>query len=51
MISVFVQFEGDEIKLMDGYSHSVHGKMTRFEERHFYLPVFKESNVEIFLYP
>ena len=48
-VHVYVQYTGDKMRLIDGFSHSIHGPMSQEKPRKLYFPVFNAADVEIFL--
>ena len=39
-VHVYAQYVDDIVRLLDGYSHSVHGKMIKPEPRKFFYPIY-----------
>ena len=48
-VHVYVQYLDDVVRLLEGYSHSVQGKMVKPQPRKFYYPVFSPLDIEIFV--
>lgn len=48
-VHVFVQYTDDAVRLLEGYSHSVHAQMIKPQPRKFYYPILNAAEVNILL--